>query len=131
MERRSFLNSGIAAGAAAASTSDAIAQSGTKSSGKHRFKLKYAPHFGMFKENAGPDHIDQLQFMADQGFTALEDNGMMNRTVEVSMRTRTVLTASMMITVLLTLLLSAAPAAASGSSCRLNSSGPARGELAN
>ncbi len=83
MERRSFLTSGIAAGAVAASTSDAIAQSSTKSSGKHRFKLKYAPHFGMFKENAGPDLIDQLQFMADQGFTALEDNGMMNHTVDV------------------------------------------------
>ena len=83
MKRRSFLSSSIAAGATAVATSDAIAQSSTKSSGKHRFKLKYAPHFGMFKENAGTDHIDQLQFMADQGFTALEDNGMMNRPVEV------------------------------------------------
>jgi hydroxypyruvate isomerase len=44
-----------------------------------KFKLKYAPHFGMFEHHAGDDLIDQLKFMADQGFTALEDNGMMGR----------------------------------------------------
>jgi hydroxypyruvate isomerase len=37
----------------------------------------------MFKENAGPDILDQLQFMADQGFTAFEDNGMMGRPVDM------------------------------------------------
>lgn len=46
---------------------------------KNTFKLKYAPHFGMFSNNAGKDPIDQLKFMADMGFTALEDNGMMGR----------------------------------------------------
>ena len=30
----------------------------------------------MFKAHAGADPIDELKFMADQGFTALEDNGM-------------------------------------------------------
>ena len=43
------------------------------------FKLNYAPHFGMFSENAGQDFIDQLQFMYDQGFRSIEDNGMKNR----------------------------------------------------
>ncbi len=43
------------------------------------FKLKYAPHLGMFKHHAGDDPIDQLNFMADQGFTAFEDNGMKGR----------------------------------------------------
>jgi hydroxypyruvate isomerase len=47
------------------------------------FKLKYAPHFGMFRHSAGEDLIDQLKFMADQGFTAVEDNGMPNRPVAV------------------------------------------------
>lgn len=47
------------------------------------FKLNYAPHFGMFKNSAGDDLIDQLKFMADQGFRALEDNGMMGRTPEM------------------------------------------------
>lgn len=47
------------------------------------FKLKYAPHFGMFENSAGKDLIDQLKFMADNGFRAMEDNGMMGRTPEM------------------------------------------------
>ena len=50
---------------------------------KNKFKLKYAPHFGMFKNLAGDDLFDQLKFMADNGFMALEDNGMMGRTPEI------------------------------------------------
>ncbi len=50
---------------------------------KRSFQMKYAPHFGMFKNHAGEDVIDQLNFMADVGFTALEDNGMMKRTEEM------------------------------------------------
>lgn len=45
------------------------------------FELNYAPHFGMFKNHAGPNELDQLQFMYDQGFTALEDNELMERPV--------------------------------------------------
>jgi hydroxypyruvate isomerase len=46
---------------------------------KRKFKLKLAPHFGQFAAHAGPNLVDQLKFMADEGFTALEDNGMMKR----------------------------------------------------
>ena len=46
---------------------------------KHNFNLKYAPHFGMFRHSAGEDLLDQLQFMADTGFTAMEDNDMKGR----------------------------------------------------
>lgn len=49
---------------------------------KHKFNLKYAPHDGMFKSHAGADILDQLEFMADQGFTAFEDNEMSARSVE-------------------------------------------------
>jgi hydroxypyruvate isomerase len=35
----------------------------------------------MFKNSAGDDIIEQLKYISDQGFRALEDNGMMNRTV--------------------------------------------------
>jgi hydroxypyruvate isomerase len=49
---------------------------------KNNFKMLYAPHFGMFKHSAGEDLFDQLQFMADNGFMALEDNGMLKRPVE-------------------------------------------------
>ena len=49
----------------------------------HSFNLKYAPHLGMFRHLAGDNPIDQLNFMADQGFTAFEDNGMPGRSVEM------------------------------------------------
>jgi hydroxypyruvate isomerase len=54
--------------------------SGT-SSQPRRFRLRYAPHFGMFKAHAGDDVVSQLDFMAAEGFTALEDNGMKGRPV--------------------------------------------------
>jgi hydroxypyruvate isomerase len=43
------------------------------------FKLKYAPYFGMFEAHAGKDPIDQIKFMADQGFRAMFDNGLMGK----------------------------------------------------
>ena len=46
------------------------------------FKLKYAPHFGMFRNLAGEDLVSQIDFMADQGFRAFEDNGMRDRSVQ-------------------------------------------------
>ncbi|MGB1454933.1 MAG: hydroxypyruvate isomerase family protein [Flavobacteriaceae bacterium] len=49
----------------------------------YRFNLNYAPHLGMFRHHAGNDPIDQLNFMADQGFIAFEDNDMRNRPVEL------------------------------------------------
>jgi len=48
---------------------------------KRKFKLKLAPHLGQFIAHAGENIVDQLKFMADEGFTALEDNGMMQRSV--------------------------------------------------
>ena len=83
MDRRSYLTAGLAAGVTAVTAGVSEGQGGTKPSGKRSFKLNYAPHFGMFKENAGSDYLDQLQFMADQGFTALEDNGMMGKPVDI------------------------------------------------
>jgi len=76
--RRSFLKA-LGAGAAAISTGIASRQSAGQSQAEHTFKLKYAPHFGMFEHHAGKDLIDQLKFIADEGFTALEDNQMMKR----------------------------------------------------
>jgi hydroxypyruvate isomerase len=87
MERRSFLKSSAVAAGAVVAGSMAQAATGSGSipaAGKHNFKLKYAPHFGMFRQSAGGDLLDQLQFMADAGFTAMEDNGMKGR--ETSMQ---------------------------------------------
>ena len=50
---------------------------------KHNFNLNYAPHLGMFKHHVGNDPIDQLNFMADIGFKAFEDNDMRNRDVSL------------------------------------------------
>ncbi len=100
MNRRDFITTSLAAGAAAsvaATPDDSAAKdanaakedSGAESTERHRFKLKYAPHFGMFKKSAGDDLIDQLKFMADEGFTALEDNGMRRKPVELQNKIRT------------------------------------------
>lgn len=84
MLRRKFVQSAFAASAAIASGATLNAATpNSPASSKRQFKVKYAPHFGMFKNSAGEDPIDQLKFMADQGFMALEDNGMKDRTVEL------------------------------------------------
>lgn len=45
------------------------------------FKLNYAPHDGMFKNSGGADFIDQIRFMHEQGFRAIEDNNLLKRPV--------------------------------------------------
>jgi hydroxypyruvate isomerase len=55
----------------------------TLSEEKHAFQMKYAPHLGMFKNHAGSDPIDQLNFMAEVGFKAFEDNGMSGRDIDL------------------------------------------------
>jgi hydroxypyruvate isomerase len=83
MQRRNFIkNSFSMAGMAGVSTVPFVGKLNALAS-QNNFKIKYAPHFGMFKNSAGEDLIDQLKFMADVGFTALEDNGMMGRTPEM------------------------------------------------
>jgi hydroxypyruvate isomerase len=41
-----------------------------------KFKLRHAPHPGMFTASAGDNVLDQIKFAADQGFTGWEDNGL-------------------------------------------------------
>ena len=48
---------------------------------KNPFKMKYAPHFGMFQNSAGNDLVDQIKFAHDEGFRAWEDNGMRDRSI--------------------------------------------------
>ena len=50
---------------------------------KNTFNLNYAPHLGMFKNSVGDDPIDQINYMADLGFRAFEDNGMSSRSVDL------------------------------------------------
>ena len=80
MKRRSFIKKSMAVASAPFITSGLLARTiWEKSTGKKPFNLNYAPHFGMFKHNAGDDPIDQLQFMYDHGFRSLEDNSMKSR----------------------------------------------------
>lgn len=83
MQRRNFISSTLAGGIGLAGLSGSLGLQAAETVSQEPvpFKLKYAPHFGMFKNSAGEDLIDQIKFMADQGFTAFEDNGMMGRDV--------------------------------------------------
>jgi hydroxypyruvate isomerase len=81
MIRRNFVKTALSLTGTAALGIDSMAA--PQPAGKHSFKLKYGPHIGMFQNSAGKDPIDQLKFMADMGFTAFEDNGMMGRPVEL------------------------------------------------
>ena len=96
MDRRSFLSVGVTAGAgllaassgkvlgAANAPGDATgaqpARAGTK------FKLKYAPTFGMFEAHAGKDLFAQLHFIAEAGFSALLDGGFLGRPPELQLK---------------------------------------------
>jgi hydroxypyruvate isomerase len=84
MQRRHFLKSVPFAGSAAALSASLIlpTEACADPTAKHNFKLKYAPHFGMFSQSAGNDLMSQLDFMHDVGFRALEDNGMPGRPVD-------------------------------------------------
>jgi len=88
MKRRNFIKSTAASGVALTGLTGVMSATAknAKVPDSAKFKLKYAPHAGMFKNSAGDDFIDQIKFMADNGFTAIEDNGMMKR--DVAMQTK-------------------------------------------
>jgi len=74
ISRRDLMASAAAAVAISSMASRAKAASSTR-----KFKLKYAPTLGMFKQHAGSDPIDNLKFMSDQGFSAMFDNSLMKK----------------------------------------------------
>lgn len=85
MKRRDFLRStALTAGAASVLTINKTMASGIEASKPkgETFNLLYAPHFGMFRKSAGEDFVDQIKFMHDEGFSAMEDNGMKSRSIE-------------------------------------------------
>jgi hydroxypyruvate isomerase len=81
MKRRNFVKTSLLASPTLVAVTSVNATSHDIS--KYKYRLKYAPHLDMFKHHAGDDPIDQLKFMADQGFTAFEDNEMRNRPIEL------------------------------------------------
>ena len=81
MQRRKFMQQSVLAGAGMFTVSKLKAGKNERSpSGP--FHLNYAFHDGMFKNNAGDNFLDQIQFGYDMGFRAIEDNGFMDRPVD-------------------------------------------------
>ena len=80
MDRRSFIQHATVASAAAALPLS-VAQAAWTAQKETPYKLKFAPHLGMFEQHAGKGEVDQLNFMADMGFHGFEDNGMKGRSV--------------------------------------------------
>ncbi|MGN6616780.1 MAG: hydroxypyruvate isomerase family protein [Ilyomonas sp.] len=83
MQRRNFMQQSLLAGAALVTASAAKASSFKNTTTDNSpFHLKYAIHDGMFKNLAGNNFIDQIKFAYDNGFRAIEDNGMMGRSAD-------------------------------------------------
>jgi hydroxypyruvate isomerase len=83
MKRRTFLQNTLTA-AASTATLSALGSAATThpdapAQGSKTFRLNYAPHDGMFAAHAGKDFIEQIKFMHQQGFRAIEDNGLLKR----------------------------------------------------
>ena len=82
MNRKNFLTRTLLASASlAVAPSFASDKKKTSTAASPTFKLNYAPHDGMFKNNAGADFVDQIKWMHEQGFRGIEDNGMLGRSV--------------------------------------------------
>lgn len=88
MQRRNFLQNGLLAGVSTIVGSNVLGNENAtvnvqaNARAEKTFNMNYAPHDGMFKNNGGADFIDQIKYMYDQGFRAIEDNGMTGRPVE-------------------------------------------------
>ena len=85
MKRRNFIKQATVSGLAMAGLNYVSGASAAQaiSTNQAQFKLKYAPHLGMFPEHAGKDPVDNIKFIADQGFRAIFDNGLMGKTPEI------------------------------------------------
>lgn len=83
MKRRDFLKNTAIAATASSFVGLSSAQAKLAESVKQAkpFNLLYAPHFGMFKNSAGEDLVDQIKFMHEMGFRAMEDNGMKEKSI--------------------------------------------------
>ena len=80
MERRGFIKRlGLGAAAVSAASTLSLPAFAKGKVAAVPFKLDFAPHFGMFKQHAPGGIVDELRFMADQGFRSLEDNGLLKR----------------------------------------------------
>jgi hydroxypyruvate isomerase len=85
--RREFVRKATLTGAAAIAAPSvfglgATAKKSIASDATEPFKLRYAPGFGLFREHAGTDIVDNIKFCYDKGFRAMFDNGLPGRSPE-------------------------------------------------
>jgi hydroxypyruvate isomerase len=79
MERRTFMQKTVLAGASIV-TAGITKPSGTKTGFAEKpFNLNYGIHDGMFRNSAGNEFTDQIKYAYDMGFRAIEDNGLTGR----------------------------------------------------
>src|ERR1051325_5422073 len=81
MDRRKFIHNTIATAAATVSL-NLFTNNAQAAPAEKPFNAKFAPHDGMFKNSGGATFIDQIKYMHDMGFRAVEDNGMLTRPKE-------------------------------------------------
>ncbi|HRH49974.1 MAG TPA: TIM barrel protein [Panacibacter sp.] len=81
MQRRKFMQQSVMAGAGLFTAAKVSAANNNTADNKP-FNLNYGIHDGTFKNSAGSNFLDQIQFAYDMGFRAIEDNGMMSRPVD-------------------------------------------------
>ncbi|MFY0592028.1 hydroxypyruvate isomerase family protein [Roseivirga sp.] len=80
MKRRDFVQTGLL-GSGALMLGIENVFSGVKQA--QSFNLNYAPHFGMFRKLAPGGILNEIDFMASQGFKSLEDNDMKQRPIDI------------------------------------------------
>jgi hydroxypyruvate isomerase len=72
LNRREFLGVGVAGGVTLAGLQ-------TTSRRSPRFSRSYAPQLRHFAQHAGNDPVDQIQFAADEGFSAVVEGGLIGQ----------------------------------------------------
>lgn len=82
MQRRKFVQQSLLASASVIAASNLKAATADKPAEGKTFNLNYAFHDGMFANSAGKNFLDQIQFAYDNGFRAIEDNGMTGRSTD-------------------------------------------------
>ena len=70
LDRREFLQIGSVGALSLA------AGAGSAGGNGPRFGRNYAPHLGLFRHHAGADPLEQIRFLAGEGFRSLEDTGL-------------------------------------------------------
>ncbi len=87
--RRDFISAvavTAAIGATVGTSNPALASAVNQEVEPKKFKMKFAPHPGSFRTSFGNQTLDEIKYCHDQGFTAIEFNGLPNQPVEMQQK---------------------------------------------